>query len=312
MSPTQPRRNVPQKQGRQTGTRAAAPPPEIVDPRWLLKAIAAVAVLGLVCAYLMVCALFYNQQWQFVLHPSRVVAKTPAAAGLAFEPVRFGVDAAGKPQLAGWWLPSDLRSDPTVLVLHGQEGSMGDTLPALRQLHDARLNILVFDYRGYGESGGAHPSESGMRTDALDALHYLTQTRGVPASSIVVYGADLGASLAVELCRSQPQLRALILQSADGDTKTRVERDPRARIVPVFVLFHERFPLADPLHTLKTPKLLLSYTQGNAPVEVTRAAEPKLTAELPPGTSGVEVTRVIRRFLETYFPQRPASLTPAS
>ena len=289
---------------------AVTKPPERVDPRWLLQAGAAVLALGLLCAYLSVCALFYSQQWQFVLHPSRVVAATPAAEGLSFQPVHFAVDAAGRPQLDGWWIPSDLPTDPTVLLLHGQDGSMSDALPAAKLLHDARLNVLLFDYRGYGSSAGRHPSERLMRADAADALSYLTQTRQIPISSIVVYGAELGASLAVGLGQQHPHIPALILQSSDGDTESRVQRDERARIIPVGLLFHERFPLADSLHSLKTPKLILSYTEGSAPEEAQRAADPKVTAEFPRNTSGAEVTQVIRRFLDTYVQHPPALLQP--
>ncbi len=292
--------------------RRAAPAavPETVDPRWLLQAIGAVVALALLCAYLSVCALFYTQQWQFVLHPTRVVPRTPASLGLSFQPVRFGVDLAGKPQLAGWWIPSDLPTDPTVLMLHGQDGSMSDALSAVKPLHDARLNVLLFDYRGYGQSGGQHPTEQLMRADANNALSYLTQTRAIPPSSILAYGSGVGASLAVTLCEGHPQIAALILQAADGDTESRVLRDARARIVPVGPLFHNRFPLADPLHRLKTPKLILSDTKGSAPVDAARAADPKVTAELPSGASEGEVTDVIRRFLDSYVQRPPAVLRP--
>lgn len=278
-----------------------------VDPVWLLKGSLAVVAIGLLCAYLTVCWLFYAGQWQLVLHPSRTVAQTPAGEGLAFEAVRFGDDTSGQPQLAGWWIPGDLPTDPTVLLLHGETGSMSDALPAALALHNARLNVLLFDYRGYGTSGGKHPTEKHMRQDADSALYYLTQTRRIAPGSLIVYGAQLGASLAVTLCEQHPQIPAMILQSADGDTATRVSRDTRTRIFPVNLLFHQRFPLADALHRLQTPKLLISFTDGPPPEEVERAADPKLTAEFPRSAAPTDMTRVVRRFLETYV-AHPSSL----
>ena len=307
----------PQKATRTSKPRSSSPPqtarttqPDRVDPRWLLQAAGAVLAVGLLCAYISVCVLFYKQQWQFVLHPSRAVPQTPAAQGLSFQPVHIAVDSTGGPQLDGWWIPSDLPTDPTVLMLHGQDGSMSNALPAAKLLHDARLNVLLFDYRGYGSSAGQHPAERLMRADAAAALSYLTQARHVPLSSVVVYGAGLGASLAVTLCQQHPQIAALILQSADGDTESRVRRDQRAEIVPVGLLFHERFPLADPLHRLSTPKLILSYTEGNAPVDAQRAADPKVTVESPRDASAAEITAVIRRFLHTYVQHPPSVLRP--
>lgn len=278
-----------------------AQPPELIDPRWLLKAGAAVIGVGLLCAYLSVCILFYNAQWQFVLHPSRSVPRTPAAAGLSFQPVRFGVDAVGNPQLSGWWIPSDLPSDPTVLMLHSQDGSESDALNAARALHDARLNVLLFDYRGYGQSAGRHPTESDMLADSRSALRYLTQDRHIPESSVILYGAGLGASLATSLCQEHSAIPGVILVSADGDTEERVLADTRSHIVPVRLLFHERFPLADPLHRLRTPKLLVSYTSGPAPEVAQRAADPKLLAELPPGSGPQLLTDAVRRFQDTYI-----------
>ena len=266
--------------------------------------------LGLFCAYLSVCALFYFQQWQLVLHPSHTILQTPASQGLRFEPVRFGDNSAGQPELTAWWIPSDLPSDPTVLMLHGQDGTMSNALPAARALHDARLNVLLFDYRGFGQSGGDHPTAQKMDADAVSAFAYLTETRGISAQALLVYGSELGASLAVGLCKRHPELPALILQSADGDTESRVLREERSRIVPLRLFFHERFPLADPLRTLATPKLLISYTNGHAPVDAERAANPKLTVELPPNAGPEVLSQAIRRFLDTYVAHPPGVLAP--
>ncbi len=286
----------------------ATPPPEIVDPRWILKALAAVVALGVLCSYLTLCLLFYVGQWQFVLHPSRAVPQTPASLGLAFQPVRFGDDVSGEPQLTGWWIPGDApAADPTVLMLHGETGSMSDALPAARALHAAGLNVFLFDYRGYGQSAGRHPTEALMQHDAASSLQYVTDAHG-SASGLLVYGQGLAASLAVRLCAEHPGVNGLVLQAADGDTLTRVEADQRSRIVPISLLFHQRFPLADPLSTLRTPKLLISYTRGQAPVEAQRAAAPKITVELAPEAGADAITAPVRRFLDTYMTTPPATL----
>ncbi len=286
--------------------------PEVVEPMWILKALGGVLAVGLLCAYISVCVLFSKAQWQLVLHPSRKVDPAPASQHLQFEPVRFGDDAAGQPQLAGWWIPSDLPTDPTVLMLHNQDGSMSAALPSAKALHDARLNVLLFDYRGYGESGARHPTEQTMRNDAASALEYLTARRHLAPATVIVYGAGLGASLGVTLCEHHPELPALLLESADGDTETRVLRDTRFHILPLHLLFHERFPLADPLSRLRTPKLLVSYTAGDAPLEAERASDPKMTAELPQSADPTALSKVFRRFLDTYVKTPPPVLRPAA
>jgi pimeloyl-ACP methyl ester carboxylesterase len=284
--------------------------PEVVDPVWILKALGVVVVAAAVCGYATLCGLFYYGQWQLLLQPSHDVLKTPAAEGLQFEPVRFGPDGSGQPQLDGWWIPADLPSDPTVLMLHGGSGSMSDALQQAHALHDARLNVLLFDYRGFGHSGSQHPTEILMEQDSDSAWTYLTQFRHIPASGILVYGNGSGASLAARLCEEHHDLAAMILESADGDFTSRVQRDARSRMVPVSLLFHEQFPLADRLHTLPTPKLLLSDTNTNTPPNpYEQAADPKTTVELKPGDTQ-SLHESLRRFLDSYITHPPQPLTP--
>ncbi len=251
--------------------RGSAPPDMIplVEVAWILKALAVVVLVALLCAYTTVCILFSKGQWQLVLHPSRTVATTPASINLPFTEVHFAVDISGIPQLTGWYLPADptvqaTTTQNTALLLHSGDGNLADALPAAQLLHAQHLNVLLFDYRGYGQSLGQHPTEASMEADAASALTYLTATRHLPESSIVIYGTGLGASLAVQLCAQNPSIPALILQSPDGDFTHRARLDPRSKIIPFSLLFDQTFPLAEPLQHLPTPKLLLP-TPPNQP-----------------------------------------------
>ena len=272
-------------------------PLEIVDPRWLLKAGAVVCAFALLCVLALFWTAFYYTQWQYVLAPSRSVATNPSAASLSFSEVHFGADATGQPQLDGWWIPSDTPTSPTVLLLHDGKGSMSDALPQARNLHEANLNVLVFDYRGFGRSGGKHPTEHFMQEDAQAALTYLLTILHVPAAQIVIVGEGIGASLATTLATDHPELRSLILINAEGDIDRRLATDSRAQLVPAHLLFHEEFPLAAPLATLATPKLLLTRTTGPAPETLRQAAAPKTTVELPPTAPRQETLDAITRFL---------------
>jgi pimeloyl-ACP methyl ester carboxylesterase len=286
---------------------------ELVDPAWILKALGLMVGLGLLGGYLTLCVVFARSQWQLVLHPSRQ-ANPPAiaVAPLAVTEVRFGDDLSGQPQLAGWWVPGDDPANPTLLILHSGDGSLPDALPEARLLRQTGLNLLLFDYRGFGASGGQHPTESTMEQDAESALAYLTQTRGLPPRSIAVYATGVGASIAVQLCASHPELPALILDRPDGDMAARASADVRSRIVPFRLLFHQIFPLAQPLQTLPTPKLLISHTNGPAPALFRNAADPKTTVELSPGDQPAELS-ALNRFLGTYLPpKRPVSIAGGS
>jgi pimeloyl-ACP methyl ester carboxylesterase len=278
---------------------------DLVDPTWILKALGLIILVAILCGYTTICVLYAHAQWQLVLHPSRTVAATPASLNLPFTEVHFGVDSTGQPQLDAWFIPAaNPNATNTSLLLHSGDGSLSNALPDAQALHNAHLNVLLFDYRGYGHSLGQHPTEASMQADAATALTYLTTTRALPISSIVVYGTGAGASLAVRLCADNPTLPALILQSPDGDFESRVRHDPRSKLVPVSLLFDQNFPLADPLHTLHTPKLLISQTTGPAPTIFQRAADPKTTLELPPNDPS-QLNKSLIRFLTTTLPTTP-------
>ncbi|HEX4154108.1 MAG TPA: alpha/beta fold hydrolase [Acidobacteriaceae bacterium] len=275
----------------------------LVHPLWILNAIGAIIALSIAFAYGTLCLLFWQGQWQLVLHPSRTVAATPASLGLAFNPLRFGDNASGEPQLTGWWIPADNAAPtrPTALMLHSGFGSMSDALPRALTLHNAHLNVLLFDYRGFGTSAGRRPEESTMQADAAHALSFLLNDKHIPPSHIVLYGSGLGASLAVQLAASHHDIPALILDAPDGDFAERARTDPRSRLVPTRWLFSQTFPLADPLHTLATPKLLISYTTASRPpVALQRAANPRMTVELANPNSPALLTD-INRFLDLYL-----------
>jgi len=277
---------------------------EVVDPRWIISALGAMVVACALFAYITLCILFYRNQWQLALAPSRTVSKTPATLNLAFTEVHFGTDASGQPQLYGWWIPSDTTSAPTALVLHSGDGSISDALSTAHILHDAHNNVLLFDYRGFGLSGGQHPTQALMQADAASALRYLTATRNIPANSILVFGTGVGASLAVQLCADHPELDALVLQNAEGDLKQRVAQDPRSRLAPVSLLFNQDFPLANPLRSLAAPKLLITETRGPAPAIFQQAANPKTTLELPPN-SDPQLETAIESFADSTVKKTP-------
>jgi pimeloyl-ACP methyl ester carboxylesterase len=276
--------------------------PELVDPLFLLKGFGLMVIAGIIFAYVTLCVLYSRTQWQIVLHPSRQVASTPAALGLPFEEVHFGVDSSGEPQLDGWWLPNGLPGGRTVLILHGERGMMSVSLPVAGLLHNLGLNVMVFDYRGYGRSGGQHPSQALMRHDAASALDYLLHTRGVHPSDLVVYGHDLGASLALEVIKSSGlEVPAVILDAPDGDMLDRAHSAARSAIIPVTMLFHEDFPLAAPLKNAPAPLLIISYGNNPPSAKLKNASDPKMLLEVN-AADKASLSSGIQRFLAEHAP----------
>jgi len=286
-------------------------PPDVVSPIWLIKAIALTIVAALLCGYLTLCLLFYQGQWQLVLHPTRTSANPASIAGIPYEFIRFGPDESATPQLTGWWIPAapGSRYAPiTILFLPDGNGSLANSIPILASLHNLGLNVFAFDYRGYGQSAPARPSQQSMTQDTDTAWQYLTTTRAISTQRIIPYGTGVGTSLASRLAADHNTIPALILDTPRADLLNVAIRDPRAKLLPVRLLFHERFPIAEPLSTLHTPKLLISRTTSPDQTFL-RASDPKYTVELA-SPSPVLYNQSLTRFLDQYPAQYPARSLP--
>lgn len=250
-----------------------APPrsaPPTVSGRWLLGALGAVVAAALVCVWGSLCLLFWQGAWQLLYRPASVIARTPAAVGLKFDPVGFAATETGAPRLRGWWIPAGegvsgiaASSQYTVLYLHDRTGNLGTCVDELAAIHAAGANILAFDYRGYGQSQFVHPSEARWRQDSDWALYYLTATRQAPVSSIVVAGSGLGANLALEVAAAHPELAGVVLDSPLASPLEPVLSDARARLVPVRLLFHDRYSMLRPAAALRIPSLWLLGTDSS-------------------------------------------------
>jgi hypothetical protein len=278
-------------------------------------------VAALVCAWLTLCLLFYQGEWQLVLHPSHMIDRTPASAGLDFQEIRFDAAETGQPRLTGWWIPAEAGSQLsfqtppkyaslTILYLHDGSQSLSASVRAFAQLHQAGINIFAIDYRGFGQSdASSHPTETRMAQDTAATLDYLTAIRHIPMEKIIPYGVGLGASLAANLVAHHPMLPAVILDNPDPDpTATAVASHP-SRIIPTRLLFREHFDIAGPLAALATPKLLIAggpnaaQSADNIRVLQTlfrQTHSPSLSATLPPTGFDDAYQSTLSRFLDQY------------
>jgi pimeloyl-ACP methyl ester carboxylesterase len=240
--------------------RDPAAPPATVSPRWLLGAIALAIAGAAVCCWGALCLLFWQGSWQLLYHPASAVTRTPASASIPFDSVAFAAAETGQTRLTGWWIPADASAQfPrfTVLYLHEQDGNLSNAVGELATLHAVGVNVLAFDYRGYGQSEFARPGEGRWREDAEWALEYLTGTRHIAAGLILLDGRDLGANLALEVAAMHPELAGVILHDPMADPAQIIFTDARAKLVPARLLVRDRFDLDAAAAALHIPSLWL-------------------------------------------------------
>jgi hypothetical protein len=240
-----------------------SPEPLTISPRWLLFALVFTLLAAALCGYAALCLLFYQGQWQMLFHPSRAITATPASAGMAFEEIHFDVTDAGHPQLDGWWVSADPVSNPgskyvtaTVLYLHDASGSLSGCVPTLEALHSLGINVFAFDYRGFGHSVGAHPTERLAIEDSIAAWTYLTDIRHIPPRNLIVFGDGAGTTFAAHLA-AQFAPAGTILEDPNPPARQIFDADARARILPLWLLQNEKLDPAPDLGRSHTPLLFL-------------------------------------------------------
>ena len=258
-----------------------APQQPLASARWILGGLAATLRLAVICVYITFCLLFWQGQWQLVFKPSRTITATPSAVGLKYDEIRFDSTETGILQLeVGGFRPIAQASASTLLFLHDGSGSLSDTVPQLQALHNLGMNIFAFDYRGFGKSVNIHPSQASTYEDADAAWRYLTDTRHLSPSTIVLDGVGLGAAIAAETARRHPQAAALILEDPKPPILDSLQFDARTRLMPIRLLFHDRFDPTKTLASLRTPKLMLYPAHDASGLYYDQAAEPKQRATL--------------------------------
>ena len=146
-------------------------------------------------ALLVIVYLLQSRMLYFPNLPGRSLDATPGDAGLEYEDV--AITTADGVTLHGWHIPA-AASRGTVLFFHGNAGNISHRLDSIALFHRLGLDVLIPEYRGYGQSEG-RPSEAGTYRDAEAAWKWLTQARGVPPDRIAVFGRSLGGSIAAWL-----------------------------------------------------------------------------------------------------------------
>jgi hypothetical protein len=261
----------------------------------------------IVIGYGGICLAMYLFQAKLVYFPMPEVAATPADAGLAYEDVAF--TASDGVELHGWFVPApEHEAEPlAVLFCHGNAGNIGHRLDTLRILHELGLAAFIFDYRGYGNSGG-RPGEQGTYLDAAAAWEHLTGQRGVAPGRVVAWGRSLGGAVAAWVA-AQRDPAAVILES----TFTSVP-DMGARLypfLPVRPLARIRYDTEARLADITCPVLVIHspsddivpFALGRQLYE--RAKEPKSFLEIGGGHNegylldAAAYARGVDRFLDS-------------
>ena len=172
-------------------------------------------IVVVILLFLVFLGFMYVNQPHMVFFPIKELRGAPGSWGMEYENVTIeSLDKTAK--LHGWYIPAK-GATKTLLFFHGNAGNISHRGESIQIFHNLGLNVFIIDYRGYGSSTG-EPSEKGIYDDARSAWQYLTQTRAVPASDIIIFGRSLGGVVAAQLA-SQVNAAGLILESIFSSAK---------------------------------------------------------------------------------------------
>ncbi|MBI4797209.1 MAG: alpha/beta hydrolase [Desulfarculus sp.] len=149
-----------------------------------------------------------------IFFPQRELEATPASVGLGYENLR--IKTSDGLVLHAWLVPH-LSARHLVVLCHGNAGNVSHRVDLLRRLHALGVSLLIFDYRGYGQSQG-QPSEQGFFLDAEAVMERARELAGRGDLRLVIHGHSLGGIAAAHMAslpppprRSQPA--GLVLES---------------------------------------------------------------------------------------------------
>lgn len=202
---------------------------------------------------------------RILFQPERELRETPAVYGLHYRDL--AIPTFDGERLHGWWIPAP-RQPPLahLLYCHGNGGNVSHYTDRARYLGMQGLDVLMFDYRGFGRSTGA-PSEAGLYADARAARATLLRLEGVASERVFYLGESMGGAVALELALEQPP-RGLVLQSTFTSIRelTRI----RAPWAPVRFL-PDHFPSAARVGRLTVPLLSIHGDRdGTIPIALGR------------------------------------------
>jgi uncharacterized protein len=127
--------------------------------------------------------------------------------------------------LAGWHLTGEgdafagSNKRPCVVMAHGVGGTRDSALlPFAEDFAEAGLDVLLFDYRGFGDSSGeprqlAYPRRH--REDYRAAVDCARGLDGVDPERIILWGTSWSGGHVVYVAADDPRIAAIICQTPD-------------------------------------------------------------------------------------------------
>lgn len=225
------------------------------------------------------CATLDEQQRKWIFQPSKTEWRGASADGMDDRWIEFTPPGGDSPvKLHALWLPQANADAPVMLYLHGARWGVTSSSFRMRRLYALGVSVLGVDYRGFGRSTDALPSETTAYEDARAAWDWLRAQ--YPSRPRLIYGHSLGGAIAVHLASEVDDEAGVVVEGAFTSVPD-VFSTMRFGWLPLTPLITQRFDAAQRIASVGSPVLvvhgandrLIQPELGRALYE--RAREPK-------------------------------------
>jgi len=177
--------------------------------------------------------------------------------------VEFDSRVTGEPaRLHGLWLAAEEHAadGPVLLYLHGARWNVEGSAPRIRRMQELGFSVLAIDYRGFGKSTPALPSEDMAYEDAHAAWDWLAAK--YPQRPRYIFGHSLGGAIAIDLAAHVDDERGTIVEGTFTSIPD-VASTMKWGWLPVGPLITQRFEAVKKVASIGSPLLVVHGDSDN-------------------------------------------------
>jgi uncharacterized protein len=209
------------------------------------------------------CVTLDEKQRSWIFQPSDRSWGSGAASAVGMDEVWIDFQAkVGEPKarLNGLWLQASepgtatAKLSPVLLYLHGARFNVTGSAPRMRRMQELGFSVLAVDYRGFGKSTAALPSEASAYEDARAAWDWLAKK--YPDRPRYIFGHSLGGSIAINLASDVTDESGTIVEGAFTSIAD-VVGTTEWGWVPISLLITQRFDAIDKVGKIGSPLLVV-------------------------------------------------------
>ena len=228
----------------------------------------------LALALLAGCTTLDEKQRAWIFQPSDRTWGGGVAAAQGMDDVwitfnsKTATDGEKNVRLHGLWLEADQplavktsalttsvkRDSPVLLYLHGARYNVTGSAPRMRRMQELGFSVLGIDYRGFGRSTSALPSEASAYEDARAAWDWLAKK--YPNRPRYRFGHSLGGSIAINLATEVNDESGTIVEGTFTSIADVISSSEWGW-VPMSMLITQRFEAVSKVSQIGSPLLVV-------------------------------------------------------